>query len=612
MNIVFSNDKSHVIFLPTGIAEVRKLIKFPGFIRFEGQYACPSIPPVVYNLTSRCTKAFKVQIASDVSEWLQQGFKLKPIPESFKYFTKPMDFQEIALKFLYTLGSAGILLEPGMGKTKVVLDYISLMGFELSLIVCPAALRFVWADEVGIHRPDVACYTVKTTDWNSELENISKERIKALADGKRGLMIVINYDKAVILRKNLVSLKIDYIHLDEFLIKDPSTERTKSILEISKTIPYRSGGSGTLVNNTPLDVFSPTKFLQPSLVGYSFSNFRDQYCVMRDFKDQNGVVKTKRPVAFKNQTEIKAILDSCCIVMTKDEWLKLPPKVFHDIYVQMSQEQKDAYYGLMRNYYLNFQGRDFQSDNPLVMMSKLYQISQGFLYWSPTEDIGVEEELDNLLGIYSENKPAKKSSNKNTKNRETLFFNTSPKIDALEKLITTTLQGKKAIIWYNFSAELAMIQKMLDRLSHSYLVIKGGESGIGEKVKAFNKTPSISWLVCQSKSVNYGITVMGSKKEDLERDGVELLPDIDPSVHTEIFFSMSFSSEVCSQQIDRIHRLGQTKECHYYRIFANSPVESKIRQALAYKLDLRREMMVDIAKGILLDESSESSENSIT
>jgi SNF2 family DNA or RNA helicase len=587
MIIKFSRDRSHVIFQYENSKENAELSKFPGFVKYELQNAAPANLPVVYNLVQRGLKVWKnVKIETSLKTWLGQPLKLKSLPEEFKFITTPKDFQEIALRFLYTLGSAGILLDPGMGKTKVILDYIVLMKFKLSFVVCPAALLFVWEDEIRIHRSDLKCYVIRSTDWEAELPEI------LAAD-----VVIVNYSKTVILKHRIKELNIDFIHLDEFLIKDNSTSRTKSILEISKSIPFRAGGSGTLINNTPLDAFSPIRYLQPSLVGWNYSNFMERYCVMKDFEASPGQAKSRRPVAFKNQVEIKSILESCCIVMTKDQWLKLPEKRFHDIYVQMAPDQKDAYYSLMKNYFVNIQGRDIEVDNPLVMLAKLYQISQGFVYYSePVEGhpSPSSEEIDELLALEIKSKTKKNK-------RETLYFSETPKVVALEKLLTETLVGKKAIIWYNLSGEYKLIKDLLDKLGHRYLSIQGGDKKIGDKVRQFNKTPEISWLVCQAKSVNYGITVMGSKVEDLEKEGVEVLPTLDPSVHTEIFFSLNFSLEIYSQQQDRIHRLGQDKVCDYYRIFSNNPVESKIRQALADKMSIRLEMLVDVSKTLLTE-----------
>jgi SNF2 family DNA or RNA helicase len=588
MQVTFSQNKEFVLFIHRDHKEYKALTKFPAFIKVDQYYGCHAVLPIVHNVVSRCVSHFKVELSNDIQTWLMQPFKLKTIPESFKYFTDPKDFQEIALRYIYTLGSAGILLDPGMGKSKIILDYIALKGFKRTYIVCPAALLFVWEDEIIRHRPDLTYHIIRSTNWEEELPKLIDKQV-----------VILNYNKAVILKHRLKELETDFIHLDEFLIKDPGTDRTQSVTELSRRIPYRAGGSGTLINNSPMDAFCPARFLQPSLVGWNYSNFLNEYAVIKEAKARyDSEAARKVVVAFRRKDEIKAILESCSIVMTKDEWLKLPEKHFHDIYVPMGETQRSSYYQQMKNYYLKVGDREIRVDNSLVMLSKLYQISQGFLYFYKEEE---KEVINELLAEETKAKKKKKSD------REIYFFPDQPKIEALKKLLETTLSDKKCMIWFNLDGEFQLIQKLMEELGESYLSIQGGDKKLGEKVRQFNKDPSIKRLVCQAKSVNYGITVLGSKKEDLEEEGIEVFPGVDPSVWNQVFYSINFSLEVYLQQQDRIHRLGQEHECHYYRLFTMNPVETKLRETIADKVHLKEEMLVDVAKTLLQTGTDEDS-----
>ena len=579
MKILFSEDKKHILFLHQTPQEYKALGKFPAFVHKSIYFACDACKPVAFNVVNRVFAKFKnVVVSEEVNAWLNTPFKLAPIPEWFKYHTRPKDFQEIALRYLHTLGSAGVLLDPGMGKSKVVLDYIFLRGFKKSIIVCPKALLFVWEDEIEKHRPELSFYTVQSTDWEAERAGILAAQV-----------VIINYNKATLFKFQLKSIQAEFLHLDEFLIKDPSTERTKSLTELSKAIPFKAGGSGTLVNNTPLDIFSPVRFLQPSLVGFSYTNFKNRYSVQKDVKDRG----SKIVVGYRDLPEVKAILESCSIVMTKEQWLKLPDKKFIDIRVQMREDQKTAYYGLLSNRRLAVDNFEIRADNPLVALAKLYQISNGFIYLNEgdDEDPSIRDLLPEETSGEKRKKPKKRIG--------TFFFEDQPKLDALRKLITQTLpSGRRGMIWFNMEAEYELISSLLTELGETFLVIKGGEKNTGTKVRSFNKDPSIRWLLCQAKSVNYGITVMGSKPEDLDKESAEVIPDLDSSVFTQIFYSLNFSLEVYLQQQDRTHRIGQEHECEYYRLFCNSPVETRIFQIISEKMSLKKEMLVDVAESI--------------
>lgn len=584
MRICFSQDREYIVFAHEDIFEYQSLGKFPAFIKKGGYNVCPAILPVAYSVVNRAQAKFKkIRIDQDVATWLESEFKLKELPSDYHWHTRPKDFQVIALRYLYTLGSGGLALDPGMGKSFVAANYIYLKKFKRTLMVCPVPLLFVWEDEFRTHRPELTFHVMHSTDWDAEVEAgmLTKD------------VIIVNYTKVAMMKHRFKSIEIDFIYLDECLIKDITTDRTKTMLEISSNIPYKSWGSGTIINNTPLDLYCPTRFVQPALVGTNYAHFRDTYTVQVPAKDAEGrPTKRMSIVAFKGQKEMKSILESASIIMTKETWLKLPPKTFHDIQVQMSEAQKKAYYELQRNLYTNIDGFEVQVDNPLVRAAKLYQISNGFIYTYPEDE---EEVTANLLSLDY------KVKKRNLKDRTTFYFKDQPKLDALERIITEQIPGRKAMIWFNMGGERELIESRLKQLEQTYLVIEGGDKAIGEKVRSFNRDPSIRFLVCQSKSVNYGITILGSKRKDLEEAGIQVMPGIDPSVCTQIFYALSYSLEVYLQMQDRIHRLGQEHPCEYYRLYSNSPIEKRIIQVLDDKQFIKSTMMVDVADTLLGD-----------
>lgn len=588
MKVTFSEDSSKVLFLHEDIKEYKRMNEYPAFSR-QGIYFCAEAKlPVVHNLVQRLRKDFSsVKLSREIADFLNQDFKLGSIPPSFSYITEPLDFQEIALRYLYTCNGGGLLLDPGMGKSKVVLDFIALKGFSKSLIVCPKALLFVWEDEVATHRNDKSIYVVKSTSWDKEFSGISEADIT-----------VINYDKAVDMAFPLKSFGFQFIHLDEFLIKDPSTTRTKTMISLSRAIPCRCGGSGTLVNNSVFDIYAPVSYLEPSLVGSSFSKFKNRYAVLNPRNP-------RQVVGYKGVKDAKAILESCSIVMTKEQWLKLPEKKFFPTYIGMGEKQKEAYYNLLRNYIALVEENVVEVDNPLVMMSKLYQISNGFLYIKEdSRDGGIEEDLvrekrEAEIDLLAEGVTARKPKVK----RKTVFFEDAGKAPYLEELLSSKLKMRRGLIWFNMAAELEIIKKVLINLGQTFDVIKGGEKSTGDKVRAFNKDRNIQWLVCQAKSVNYGITTLGTK--ELIESSEEAMPCLSTEVYTQVFYSLNFSLEVFLQQQDRIHRLGQRNVCEYYLLYSRSPVETRLRQILEDKLSVRKEVLVDVAVDLLTNLAEE-------
>lgn len=688
MIIQHTADSKNILFEPEGIKERKALENIPGLLRQGLTFYAPSKHNVVYNLYKRIKKKVsEIKYTKAVKEFLENGVDIKDLPEDFKFHTKPLAHQLLALRFGYTYGSFGLLLEPGLGKTKIILDFIWLMRARKSIIVCPKPLRFVWEDERDRHRPELSVHVIETTDWEREKKWVDQADV-----------IVVNYDKAVSLLEPLLRLQFDFIGVDEGLVKNPSTDRTKAITKLSRGIQYRSIMSGTLVNNSPLDIFAPVRLLEPALVGESFTRFKEEYCLVS--RHNRNIV-----VGFKNVPEVKEILNSCSIIMRKEEWLKeLPPKEFKHIYVQMGDQQRDYYQKLANNYLLVLEDLDaeIEVDNPLSVLIKLTQISNGFLYYQEN----LEETLEELYG--EDNVKRKKKVD-----RKTYTFKEQPKIDALLKLIASRefnnpegtcpqdsssksneesvgtgtfervdnprnnnrsgqgeilqewdrtktsdstsadtqpsntydesisssehnegsdtsragtddrarllpdgrIKGdrpedpnqisgectsgiippdRRAIIWFNMAAELELLQRALLAAGVTFLVIAGGDKNIGEKVRLFNKDPSYRFLLCQAKTINYGVTIMGSDSDS----GEDVIPDFDPIVSDEIFYSLNFSLEVFLQQQDRIHRIGQKRKCRYWLLLTNSPIERRIATRLEEKLLCNKEILVDISKSL--------------
>lgn len=578
MIIFNSADRKYAIFHPEDGGERKTLACFPGLLREAGLFFCPSKHHIVYNLFTRLQRKIKViKVTKELEKYTSGDIAIKELPETFKFHTTPLKHQVIALRFAYTFGNFLNLSEPGLGKTKVTLDFIKLMGFAKSIIVCPKPLLDVWPAEAKKHRPELSVYVVKSSNWDKEYPGILEADVT-----------VVNYDKAVGMEKNLIGMGFNFIAVDEGLIKNPATERTKSLTKLSKTIESKCVMSGTLVNNSPLDVFAPVRFVEPSLVGESFSRFRDEYVIA---SQRNRFVV----LGYRYIPEIKDILGACGIIMTKAEWLtSLPNKIFNKIYATMGDQQREYYQKLASNYLLNIEsiGQEIEVDNPLSVMIKLNQISNGFVYYKEDE----AESLDEMYGV--------QQVRKIKESRKTYFFEEQPKAKALVDLIKSKAfnthsgsygSGTRAIVWFNLSAELEIIERHFKKEGFSYIVIKGGEKNVSQKVNEFNCNSSLQFIVCQAKTLNYGVTVLGDSETDWD---LESVPEFDPLVSDEIFYSINFSLEMFLQQQDRIHRIGQVRECRYWLILSNSKVERTVANRLESKLLCNKDVLVDIINSI--------------
>eukprot|EP00697_Spironema_sp_BW2_P012060 gnl/Spiro4/28122_TR13919_c0_g2_i1.p1 gnl/Spiro4/28122_TR13919_c0_g2~~gnl/Spiro4/28122_TR13919_c0_g2_i1.p1 ORF type:complete len:589 (+),score=11.64 gnl/Spiro4/28122_TR13919_c0_g2_i1:2411-4177(+) len=575
--------------IPQTSKEMLKMEKFPGFFRNGPRYLAVKKPLVVQNLAKRLKAYFgALDVDREVFSIAKGSLKLLDIPEDFVFHTKPLTPQMIALRFLYTLESAGLLLEPGMGKTKVYLDYIFLMKFRRSLVVCPVALLGTWEDEAEVHRPELSVYVVKTTNWAEELPKM-----------KEAQLVVINYDKAVRLYEGLsTEIQFDSMNIDEGLIKSPTTARTKCLTAIGKEVKHTVLSSGTLINNSPLDLFAPVRYLEPSLVGRDYKVFKETYAIETPpGKDASGKQKRQFVVGYKNVEEMRDTLESCCIVMKKEEWLKnLPTKNFHVVDIKASDEQRRVFGELQSNYVAFFQDKYVEVPSALVLAAKQCQVANGFIYYTEGKDILADD-----LDYFSEAQFSRiKKKEKLAVKRETLFFPEQPKLVEAMRLLTEQLVERRVMVWYNSQAERVLLESEFNNVGLEFLTIAGGEKDTSGKVRQFNRNKKYKVLLCQAKAVNYGVTVLGHK-EDHEVDVDTIFREVDSQVYTQIFYSLNFSLEVFLQQQDRIHRIGQTRACEYFILLTDFDVERYVYKVLGDKEDVKDTMMVDFVNSRKVD-----------
>lgn len=597
MIISLSANKEYILYRPEGVGELTKLEGFSGLSRSTGVFFTPNklnIFQDVYRRLRANPYLKNIKYTSEITEMITQRMELKEIPPTFKYHTTPKGHQQIALRYCFSYKNLGLLLEPGMGKTKVVYDYLHLENFPLTLVGCPKPLCDVWVQEALDHRPEMRPYVFQTTNFIEEYEKAKEQSANIL---------ILNYNKVVTLEPFLQKLPINCIVLDEGLIKDPSTERTKAFTRMStmKSVSSRIIMSGTLVNNTPLDIFAPIRFIEPSILGTSVTRFKDEYAITKKISRDSA---NKMVVGYKNVESLRTTLEAVSIVMTKAEWLELPEKVVHDINVDISDKQEEDYESLSKNYTVTLDnGEVVEANNILSIMIKMYQISNGFLYVSH-EDAKDSDEL--ILDLFSNSEKSAKAGKKPKKSRTIYRYDEQPKATALKSLLKNQLKDERTVIWFNMSEEANIISEALTEEGYEFLVIQGGDKNISQKIREFNTNPNIKALVCQAKSVNYGVTILGDQRY-IEEDSEGVLPSLNPAICNSIFYSLNFSLEVYLQQMDRIHRIGQERVCHYWRLVSNTFIEEKIVSAVDGKLKLNRQMLVDVI-GRYIEERKNDSE----
>ena len=462
---------------------------------------------------------------------------------------RPYDHQRRAFSFTCQMfgltghdppSSRGVamLMEMGTGKSlttiavagRLFLDY----KIERMLIVAPFSILGVWQEEFR-----------KFADFDYSLivlngsENKKIERLRQMPTS--GLQVaVINYESAWRLEKELAAWDADLIVCDEgHKIKTHNIAASKCMHRLGTKARYRMLLTGTIITNKAIDVFSPYKFLNPSVFGNSFYAFRNRYFDMTGYGNHTPVMKANMA------DELTRRIHSIAFRATKVECLDLPETMEIIRMVELEPQAKRLYQQLVRDSYAKINGGEITAANVLTRLLRLSQLTGGFLRGDETDRV---ERVS------------------------------SAKLDALSDIIDSAAQeGGKLVVIVRFLPEIDAITAMLERKSIGYALITGAVKDRDEQVRRFQADPDVTVFVGQIATAGLGITLTAADKM--------------------VFYSLDYSMSNFEQTKARIHRVGQRNPCTYIYLVADGTVDGKVLDALRDKADLAKSLIDDCRAG---------------
>lgn len=473
--------------------------------------------------------------------------------------TKPFTHQVTGVELLkdnprhYALGC-----EQGTGKSWMVLADAEYQfgGGDIDglLIIAPNGVAANWIlREIPTHLevPHVARYWVSGAGvrFTRNLNKVLKAEKDELA------IFAINID-AVNTKKGFEFCR-DFLKkyrcmmvVDESQrIKTPSAKRTKRVHVLGEFAKSKRIASGTLVANSPIDLFSQFHFLAPNLLGTtSYRSFVAEFSQL--LPPHNPLVQNIRARApysnpqiverdingnpiYRNLRKLAALMSPHTYRVTKEECLDLPEKIYQTHFFRLTPPQRKLYDTMAQE--MRYMRDDGQVDifTALTMISKLQQVTSGFIM--------VDGEATELP-------------------------ESGPRIKALEDLMED-IEGS-VIIWARFRAEIKQIAALFPEAVTYY-----GDTSRKEREEAVNnfqnKTARI--FIANPAAGGTGLTLTAAQ--------------------TVIYYSCSFSLEHRVQSEDRCHRIGTRHPVVYIDMVAQDTVDERVANALQTKQATAKEIM---------------------
>lgn len=428
----------------------------------------------------------------------------------------PDKYQLKALSFLLSKPLSGLFIDPGFGKTSVILKYLCILQHLLKskpkmlMISTLQSASQTWEEEVNkwddfkhfkiclLHGKDknklwgdydIFCINGEGVKW------LYFELLDKLKSGKKLPFNIILIDECTIV-KNKKSKLFDYVQ------------------DLTNLFKIRHIMTGTPMPTSYLDLWAQIYVLDKGkALGEDYYQFVNKY-----FYKVNRYSYKIFPWA---KDEIKRKIKHL-ILDISDEVLNLPNIIEYDLTIKLPKKLQFKYNELQNDLVLLLENKEtIDAKNTADSLSKCHQFCNGHIY-------KIEEDLTRTIKHIH-----------NLKEKE------------LRKLINKHYNNQ-FIILYRFKHDLISIKNVIGDNYHTINSKQTKEENRRVKNKWNNK--EITYLVANPKSIAHSL--------NLQKGGNKI-----------ICFSVFWEYELYNQVIRRIRRRGAINDAHIYRIVCLNTID---------------------------------------
>ncbi len=353
-----------------------------------------------------------------------------------------------------------------------------------------------------------------------------QKRIRAL--NTPGDIFVINRENVVwLVEYTRNSWPFDMVVIDEFSsFKSHQAKRFKALTWVRNHIKRFVGLTGTPTPNGLLDLWAQIYLLdQGERLGKYISHYRERYFDPDQRNREHIFSYAPKPGA---EESIYKKISDICISMKAEDYLQLPDVTYNTVPVILDNKAIKDYEELERQMILQLDNsKTIDVTSAAALSNKLLQLANGAIY---------------------------------DENREVHEIHKC-KIEAFLELIEK-LNGKSALVFYNFQHDLDRILETLKKSNLKVRVLKTVEDQ-----DAWNRG-EIDILLTHPASSAYGL--------NLQEGGNHV-----------IWFGLNWSLELYQQANKRLHRQGQKEKVIVHHLIVQNTRDEDVMKALNSKGDIQ-------------------------
>lgn len=496
-------------------------------------WTCAATPYTVRRIADRGGFELHNDVARLGKKWFDGSEVDDPIGPSL-YGVSPWRHQKRMYDFSYLRIAAYLAAEMGCGKSAAAVWLLENTFASNAIIVCPKAVLGVWPREFARHARDRNSFFVCVLDAGSSEKNRRLAEAAFREHGDKCVVLVVNYESLwrPQLGEYLAGREWHWIIADELHRAKAAGGKASSFLaRIGMRADRRLGLSGTPFPQGPLDAYGQFRFLEPALFGTRYQDFATRYAVLDP-------QFPSRVLDYRNLDEFKEKIGWMTLRIRSADVLDLPPVTEQTIGVRLSPAAMRVYRELEEECLASLCGDDLQdaieravsgevvADNVLVQLLRLRQIASGHV--ATTE--GAVEEIDKA------------------------------KQTALADLLEDIPPDEPVVVFCEFRHNLSQVEAAAKALKRTYGEISGRRKDLAPDA-----------------TMPDGIHVMGVQWQS-GSTGIDLT-----RARYGVIYTPTFNRGDYEQGLKRLHRPGQTRHVHFYRLIAEDTVDRAVYGALAKK-----------------------------
>ena len=465
------------------------------------------------------------------------------------------------MDFLRCAGFGGVLADDmGLGKT---LQALALLQNELdagrldrpSLVVVPTSLLENWQSEAQRFTPQLRVLVLH-----------GKQRIQLFGEIASAHVVVTSYQLAVRDMPVLVTHDWHYLVLDEAQrIKNSRSQATVALKALNAR--HRLCLSGTPLENHLGELWSLMDFVSPGLLG-SEAQFREHYRTpiekRQETQQADHLARRVRPFILR-RTKLQVAQD-------------LPAKTETLLRVELDGMQRDLYETVRATMDSKLRAaiaKQGLARSQIVVLDALLKLRQVCCDPRLLKFRGAAP-LDAGLGDFDSSvfdDPADEALQ--TRAAPAVAAAPSAKLELLCDLLPTLAEeGRRILVFSQFTEMLALIEPELVRLGLDYVKLTGETQHRGDVVRSFQEGTAPVFLI-SLKAGGVGLNLTAAD--------------------TVILYDPWWNPAVEQQAIDRAYRIGQDKPVFVYKLVASGTVEEKMLELQARKAGLADALLSGVA-----------------